>query len=320
MSVTKGFVGLAIGWLLEEKKIASLDSPLATWFPEWKEGKKARVTLRHVVTHTSGLSHQQTNKLLAAQRDRLAYVRALPIETEPGEVFSYSNEATQLLSGIDAAVRASPRRRPRTDRASSRARGRAPAIRLPEVARSSSSRPAMEGRESEEGLPDLQDCRSRSLSAAEAEGAHHASGASGARLASERALGHGLRARRARERPRVPARSTSSMHTPASATRSRSTPRCPPHASCACSTRSARNSPSSHQLTWRCLMYRCTVRLLTRIPTLKAHPECALSSTRASPVDSARITSSNTAGCSRSSGRFAGRPSSLAWPCALLLN
>jgi CubicO group peptidase (beta-lactamase class C family) len=112
MSVTKGFVGLAIGFLLEEGKLSSLDEPMSTWFPEWKDGskdpRKPRVTLRHVLTHTSGLAHKPAAGELAKQRDRVAYVRALPIETEPGEVFSYNNEAVQLLSVVVAAAAKEP--------------------------------------------------------------------------------------------------------------------------------------------------------------------------------------------------------------------
>jgi CubicO group peptidase (beta-lactamase class C family) len=112
MSVTKGFVGLAIGFLVEEGKIASLDLPLSTWLPEWrdekKEPRKARVTLRHVLTHTSGLAHKPAAGELNKQRDRVAYVRDLPIETEPGEVFSYNNEAIQLLSVVVASAAGEP--------------------------------------------------------------------------------------------------------------------------------------------------------------------------------------------------------------------
>lgn len=108
MSVTKGFVGIAIGFLLDEGKIPSIDAPLSTWFPDWAQGKKARVTLRHVLTHTSGLAHLPAAGELTRQKDRLAYVRALPIETEPGETFSYNNEATQLLSHVVASAAHEP--------------------------------------------------------------------------------------------------------------------------------------------------------------------------------------------------------------------
>lgn len=108
MSVTKGFVGIAIGMLIDEGKIASLDVPLSTFFPEWKEGRKAKVVLRHVLNHTSGLAHLPAAGVLTKQKDHVAYARALAIETEPGEQFSYNNEAVALLSGVVRAAAGEP--------------------------------------------------------------------------------------------------------------------------------------------------------------------------------------------------------------------
>jgi CubicO group peptidase (beta-lactamase class C family) len=102
-SVTKGFTGFAIGFLIAEGKL-SLDQPLSTWFPDWKEGKKAKVLVRHVLRHTSGLSHEPTAWKFESYKDRLAYVRALDLVTEPGAAFSYNNEATMLLSGVIAGA------------------------------------------------------------------------------------------------------------------------------------------------------------------------------------------------------------------------
>jgi CubicO group peptidase (beta-lactamase class C family) len=103
MSVTKSVVALAIGMLIEDGRIASIDAPLSTWLPEWKKGRKAKVTLRHVLTHTSGLAHHQGAEVeLNRQSDRTAFVRKSAIVDEPGKVFSYNNEAVQLL---DAVVR-----------------------------------------------------------------------------------------------------------------------------------------------------------------------------------------------------------------------
>jgi CubicO group peptidase (beta-lactamase class C family)/pimeloyl-ACP methyl ester carboxylesterase len=100
MSVTKSFVSLAVGLLLEEKKIPSLDVPLSKYFSEFKAGTKAKVTLRHLLTHTSGIDHQPSSGLLYKQPDRVAYVRGLPITDEPGTKFSYNNEAVQLLAAL----------------------------------------------------------------------------------------------------------------------------------------------------------------------------------------------------------------------------
>lgn len=108
MSMTKSIVSIVIGMLIAEGKIASLDAPLSTWFDDWQTGLKAKVTLRHVLTHTSGLEHRQGARVLNEQNDRLAFVRKSPIVEEPGSRFSYSNEAVQLLSGVVLAAAGRP--------------------------------------------------------------------------------------------------------------------------------------------------------------------------------------------------------------------
>jgi CubicO group peptidase (beta-lactamase class C family) len=100
MSVTKFVTAIAIARLLEDRQIPSLDAPLSTWFPEWNEGRKAKVLLRHVLTHTSGIFHYEDARKLNEQDDKVAYVRRNGIVTEPGEVHSYNNDAVALLSGV----------------------------------------------------------------------------------------------------------------------------------------------------------------------------------------------------------------------------
>lgn len=108
MSVTKSFTAIAIVLLLEEGKIASVDAPLSTWYPEFKTGEKAKVTLRHVLTQTSGLEHDERAGKLNAQKDRLQFARQKSVKVEPGSTFSYNNEATQLLSGVIASAAGKP--------------------------------------------------------------------------------------------------------------------------------------------------------------------------------------------------------------------
>ena len=102
MSVTKVFAALAVATLLDEGKIPSLDASLSTWFPEWAEGDKAKVTLRHVLTHTSGIEHGDDALTLNGQKDRLAYVRQARLAKPPGTEWSYNNDAIMLLSGVIA--------------------------------------------------------------------------------------------------------------------------------------------------------------------------------------------------------------------------
>ena len=104
MSVTKFFTAMAAAWLLEEEAI-SLDDPVSRWYPEWSDGAKAGVTLRHLLAHTSGILHRPSARRLNEQGDKVAFVRGIEMEAEPGTRIAYSNEGVALLSGIlgDAA-------------------------------------------------------------------------------------------------------------------------------------------------------------------------------------------------------------------------
>jgi CubicO group peptidase (beta-lactamase class C family) len=98
MSVTKSFVSLAVGLLVAEGKIKSVDAPMWTWIPEWKADDRSKITLRHVLTHTSGLEHKKAAGVISRQADRTRYAVKRPLVEPPGRRFSYNNEATQLLS------------------------------------------------------------------------------------------------------------------------------------------------------------------------------------------------------------------------------
>jgi CubicO group peptidase (beta-lactamase class C family) len=100
MSVTKSIVAIAVANLLCDKKIASLDAPVSTWIPHYRGGRRDRVTLRHILTHTSGIDHRPAAGFLSKQPDRVKFVLESPVVEEPGQRFSYNNEATQLLAAI----------------------------------------------------------------------------------------------------------------------------------------------------------------------------------------------------------------------------
>ncbi|MCX5794657.1 MAG: SUMF1/EgtB/PvdO family nonheme iron enzyme [Elusimicrobia bacterium] len=107
-SVTKSVVSLAIGALIGEGKIAGVHAPLSTWFPQFKEGDKAKITLWNILTHTSGLYHEESAATLYHQRDVVQYALGLLTADEPGKRFSYSNEAVALLPGIVLAAAGKP--------------------------------------------------------------------------------------------------------------------------------------------------------------------------------------------------------------------
>lgn len=108
MSVTKSIVSLAIGFLIDAGRISSVDCPLSRWYPSWRQGPKSRITLRHVLTHTTGLAHGPDTSAIWVQFDRLKFALERAVVEEPGARFDYNNEAVQLLSGVVTAAAGVP--------------------------------------------------------------------------------------------------------------------------------------------------------------------------------------------------------------------
>ncbi|MCE9673211.1 beta-lactamase family protein [Myxococcus stipitatus] len=100
MSATKGVVALAIGLLIDEGRIPSADTPVSRFFPEWREGLAAKVTVRHLLNHTSGLDAQRSAQDIYDARDFVRHALESRVTEEPGSRFFYNNNAVNLLSGI----------------------------------------------------------------------------------------------------------------------------------------------------------------------------------------------------------------------------
>jgi CubicO group peptidase (beta-lactamase class C family) len=100
MSVTKSIVNIAIGRLMTTGKIKSIDEPVYMFYPEWKQGKKAAITLRHLLNHTSGLQNNETTQEIYQAPDFVQLALAAELTHTPGEAFSYNNKAVNLLAGI----------------------------------------------------------------------------------------------------------------------------------------------------------------------------------------------------------------------------
>lgn len=101
MSVTKSVVSLAVGRLLTQTKIRSLDQPVADFYPEWKQGQKAKITIRHLMNHTSGLQNVlRTDQEIYPSPDFVQLALCAELENPPGTTFSYNNKAANLLAGV----------------------------------------------------------------------------------------------------------------------------------------------------------------------------------------------------------------------------
>ncbi len=99
MSATKSVVSLAVGLLLQDGLLKSIDEPVSTFFPVWNTGDRAKVTVRHLLNHTSGLHADPTTERIYASPDFVMH--ALESEVaEPGARFFYNNSAVNLLAGV----------------------------------------------------------------------------------------------------------------------------------------------------------------------------------------------------------------------------
>jgi CubicO group peptidase (beta-lactamase class C family) len=101
MSCTKSLVALGIGRLLTQGRLRSLDQPVADFYPEWKRGRKAAITLRMLMNHTSGLQNvPNTTVEIYPAPDGLQLALAAELSDAPGARFSYNNKAMNLLAGV----------------------------------------------------------------------------------------------------------------------------------------------------------------------------------------------------------------------------
>jgi CubicO group peptidase (beta-lactamase class C family) len=99
MSSTKSVAGLLTGMLIEDGRIKGMSEPVCTFIETWCTGLRARVTVRHLLTMTSGLPIMQDSSV-GFIKEKNAYVMRLTPTAEPGARWAYSNEGAQLLSPI----------------------------------------------------------------------------------------------------------------------------------------------------------------------------------------------------------------------------
>ncbi|MDE2143442.1 MAG: beta-lactamase family protein, partial [Elusimicrobia bacterium] len=103
-SVTKVVLSLAIMALIADGRVPSEDARVSRWIAGWNAGAKSRVSLRHVMTHTSGLACTPGvaggDRILSRQADLVEFASRQPVESEPGTVRCYNNAAVELLAAV----------------------------------------------------------------------------------------------------------------------------------------------------------------------------------------------------------------------------
>ena len=106
-SVAKSITSLLIGAALKEGKIKSLDQHVNDFIPEFKEGLKAKLTIKHLLTMSSGSNWNESysdpfSVTTEAYYGKDLYKTATSVKIikEPGTYHLYQSGNTQLLGLI----------------------------------------------------------------------------------------------------------------------------------------------------------------------------------------------------------------------------
>ena len=104
-SVTKSFTSALVGLLFTRNLVTNVDQLMTAYLPGYPEF--GAMTIRHVLTHTSGLSWTEEGEPWVnwvRSEDWIAAALARRREHEPGKVFKYSSANSQFLCGLIRAA------------------------------------------------------------------------------------------------------------------------------------------------------------------------------------------------------------------------
>lgn len=104
-SASKSITSALFGIALDMGVIESLDTPLSQYFPQVLENEDAywqQITLRHLLTHTSGIDMNEGADWYAwrASDNWVQYILSRRVTSRPGTQFNYLTENTHLLSAV----------------------------------------------------------------------------------------------------------------------------------------------------------------------------------------------------------------------------
>ena len=110
-SAGKAVVSLLVGIALDEGKIKNLDQRAGEFIPAYNEGSRKELTIRHVLTMSSGLNWQEAYTTPFSPTARAYYdtdINSLMIDLEiietPGVTFEYLSGNTQILAMVVEAA------------------------------------------------------------------------------------------------------------------------------------------------------------------------------------------------------------------------
>jgi CubicO group peptidase (beta-lactamase class C family) len=103
-SISKPIAATAVMQLVERGRV-TLDDPVQKYVPAFPPKGEQTVTVRHLMTHTSGIRHYRSGEMESRDMyetvaDALRIFKDDPLLFEPGTRYSYSTYAYNLLAGV----------------------------------------------------------------------------------------------------------------------------------------------------------------------------------------------------------------------------
>ena len=106
-SVAKSIVSMLVGIAIKDGHIKSVNQPVGDFLPEFKAGKKANITIKHLLWMSSGLNWDESYGSPLSVTTEAYYgtdlkkvIGRLQAVEEPGEEFSYKSGDTQVLAMV----------------------------------------------------------------------------------------------------------------------------------------------------------------------------------------------------------------------------
>lgn len=106
---TMSVASLAVGLMLSKGTIPSLEAPVSSWYPQWKEGPKSEIQLRHLLNNTSGLyTDRRADTRTNTADDFIKLALDAKMVHPVGSIFTFNGRAVNLISGIVAKATGKP--------------------------------------------------------------------------------------------------------------------------------------------------------------------------------------------------------------------
>jgi CubicO group peptidase (beta-lactamase class C family) len=119
-SVSKSVVSACVGIAVKQGLIKSIDDPIFNYFPDYQEysdSLKAKITLRHLLTMSSGFEWDETGSYTSLRNSEIhiylslnpiKYILKRSVVVEPGTLWNYNGGETQILAEIVKIVSGLP--------------------------------------------------------------------------------------------------------------------------------------------------------------------------------------------------------------------